>query len=122
PKTAALILRSLEFKKRNVNLVRFPVAAIEANLLRQSVEKHPGVTRARVAGSVRRCNEVAGDIDIAAECTGDPVKIADSYARSPGVKSVSRSSDGRSAMIEFVDGTRFDIHCAVESEFPITLW
>ena len=122
PKTAALILRSLEFKKRNSKLVRFPVAAIEARLLRESVEKHPGVASARVAGSVRRCNEVAGDIDIVAECTTDPVKVADSFARNPGVKSAKRSADRRSAMIEFVDGTLFDIHCAVKADFPIALW
>lgn len=122
PKTAALILRRLEFKKRSAKLVRYPVAAIEAQLLRTSVAKHPGVSRAEVAGSVRRFNEVAADIDIAAECTGDPVKIADSFARGPGVKSADRSGDGRSAMIEFVDGTLFDIHCASKADFPVALW
>jgi DNA polymerase (family 10) len=121
-KTAAVILRSLDFRKRSAKMARYPVAAIEADILRASVEKHPGVTRAEVAGSVRRFNEIAADIDIAAECTADPVKVADSFARSPGVKSAARSPDGRSAMIEFVDGTLFDVHCASKAEFPLALW
>jgi DNA polymerase (family 10) len=121
-KTAAVILRSLEFKKRSAKMARYPVAAIEADILRTSVAKHPGVTRAEVAGSVRRFNEIVADIDIAAECSDDPVKVADSFARSPGVKSAARSPDKRSAMIEFVDGTLFDVHCASKAEFPVALW
>lgn len=121
-KTASVILRSLEFKQRSAKMVRYPVAAIEADILRTSVERHPGVTRADVAGSVRRFNEIAADIDIVAECSGDPVKVADSFARSPGVRKAARSSDNRSAMIEFVDGTMFDIHCASKAEYPIALW
>ncbi len=121
-KTAAVILRSLEFRKRSAKMVRYPVAAIEAEILRTSVEKHPGVSHAVVAGSVRRFNEIAADLDIAAECTDDPVKVADSFARSPGVKSAARSADKQSAMIEFVDGTLFGIHCAPRAGFPVALW
>ncbi|MBA3342272.1 MAG: PHP domain-containing protein [Gemmatimonadaceae bacterium] len=121
-KTAAVILRSLEFRKRSAKMARYPVAAIEAEILRSSVEKHPGVSRAIIAGSVRRFNEIAADLDIAAECTDDPVKVADSFARSPGVKSAARSADKKSAMIEFVDGTLFDIHCAPKAGFPVALW
>ncbi|MDQ6717291.1 MAG: DNA polymerase/3'-5' exonuclease PolX [Gemmatimonadota bacterium] len=120
-KTAERILNGLQFQRRSARLVRYPVAAIEADLLRASVGKHPDVTRATVAGSVRRFVEVAADLDVVAECT-DPVKVADSCARSPGVKSAKRSADARSAMIEFVDGTLFDIHCATKAEFPVALW
>jgi len=122
PKTAERILKGMEFQRRSAKLVRYPVAAIEARILATSVSRHPGVSRAEVAGSIRRFNEVVADIDIAAECTEDPVKVADSFARSPGVKAVTRSPDRRSAMIEFVDGTMFDVHCASKAGFPIALW
>ena len=121
-KTAERILKGLQFQKRSARLVRYPVAAIESELLRTSVAKHPEVARAEVAGSVRRFVEVVADLDVVAECRADPAKVADSFARSPGVKSAKRSADGRSAMIEFVDGTLFDIHCATKAEFPVALW
>src|SRR6266542_2961805 len=121
-KTADRILRGMQFVRRSKQLERYPVAAIEANLIRSSVTKHPGVSRAEVAGSVRRHNEVVADVDIVAECTGDPVTVADSFARAPGVRSVQRPADQRSALIEFVDGTLFDLHCAPKSEFAIALW
>lgn len=121
-KTAERILLGLEFRKRSARLERYPVAAIEANLLRTSMARHPDVTRAEVAGSVRRFNEVAADLDIVVECRGDPVKVADSFTRSPGVKTANRSDNGRSATIEFVDGTLLDIHCVSKAEFPIALW
>ncbi|HEV7838921.1 MAG TPA: helix-hairpin-helix domain-containing protein, partial [Gemmatimonadaceae bacterium] len=85
-KTAERILRGIETMRRNSHLERFPRAVLEAHVLLASIEKHPGISRADVAGSIRRHNEVVADIDIAAECTEDPIEVADSFARAPGVK------------------------------------
>lgn len=121
-KTAEKILRGIEIVRRDAHLQRFPAAVIEAHMLLANVVKHPDVTHAEVAGSIRRHNELVADIDIVAECSADPVKVADSFARSPGVRDAERNDDPGSVHIRFVDGTHLDMHCVNEADYPVALW
>jgi DNA polymerase (family 10) len=121
-KTAERILRGIEILRRNAHLQRFPVAAIEAHLLLANVKKHPDVSNAEVAGSIRRHNEVVADVDIVAECSGDPVKVAASFARSPGVREAKTREDPGSVHIRFVDGKHLDLHCVSKADYPVALW
>jgi DNA polymerase (family 10) len=121
-KTAERILRGIETLRRNAHLKRFPAAAVEAHLLLANVVKHPDVTHAEVAGSIRRHNEVVADIDIVAECSGDPASVAASFARSPGVRASKTREDPGSVNIRFVDGTHLDMHCATRADYPVALW
>lgn len=120
-KTAERILKGIAILKRDTHLERFPEAAIEAHLLLANVSKHPDVTAADVAGSIRRHNEVIADIDIVAEC-GDPVGTAASFARSPGVKRATPGSEPGSVDIHFVDGTHLDMHCVARGDYGVALW
>ncbi len=120
-KTAERILKGISILKRDTHLERFPQAAIEAHLLLANVRKHPDVTRADVAGSIRRHNEVIADIDIVAEC-GDPVSTAASFARSPGVKKATSGKEPGSVDIRFVDGTHLDMHCVERGDYGVALW
>ena len=121
-KTAERILRSIETMRRNSHLERFPQAVLEAHVLLASVEKHPGIARADVAGSIRRHNEVVADIDIAAECTQDPKKVADSFARAPGVKKATPGEEPGTVTILFIDGTHVDMHCVAKGDYGVGLW
>jgi DNA polymerase (family X) len=121
-KTAEKILKGIEILRRNVHLKRFPAAAVEAHLLLANVVKHPDVTHAEVAGSIRRHNEVVADIDIVAECSADPAKVAASFARSPGVSESKVREDPGSVHIRFVDGTHLDMHCVSKADYPVALW
>jgi DNA polymerase (family X) len=121
-KSAEKVLRGIENLRRNAHLKRFPAAAIEAHQLLANVVKHPDITHAEVAGSIRRHNEVVADIDIVAECSGDPAKVAESFARSPGVRESKTGEDPGSVHIRFVDGTRLDMHCANKADYPVALW
>lgn len=121
-KTAEKILRGIEILRRSGHLERFPQAALAAHLLLSNVEKHPDVERAAVAGSVRRHNEVVGDIDMVAECSRDPRRVAESFARSPGVAQATAGGDPASVMIRFVDGTHLDMHCVNSDDYPVALW
>jgi DNA polymerase (family X) len=121
-KTAEKILRGIEILRRNAHLKRFPAAAVEAHLFLANVVKHPDITHADVAGSIRRHNEVVADIDIVAECSGDPGKVAESFARSPGVRESKTGEDPGSVHIRFVDGTHLDMRCVNKAEFPVALW
>ena len=121
-KTAEKILRGIEILRRNAHLQRFPAAAIEAHVLLANVVKHPDVTTAEVAGSIRRHTEIVADIDIVAECSADPKSVADSFALSPGVVEAHRSDEPGSAHIRFVDGTRLDMHCVTKEDYAVALW
>ena len=121
-KTAERILKGIEVLRRNEHLKRFPAALLEAHLLVANVVKHPDITRAEVAGSIRRHNEVVADIDIVAECSADPVRVAESFARSPGVRESKTGEDPGSVHIRFVDGTHLDMHCVTKADYPVALW
>ena len=121
-KTAERILRGIEVLRRNAHLKRFPAAAVESHLMLANVVKHPDVTHAEVAGSIRRHTEVVADIDIVAECSADPAKVAASFARSPGVSQSKTLEDAGSVHIRFVDGTHLDMHCVSKADYPVALW
>ena len=121
-KTAEKILKGIEILRRNAHLKRFPAAAVEAHLLLANVVKHPHITHAEVAGSIRRHNEVVADIDIVAECSADPSAVAASFARSPGVSESKTREDPGSVHIRFVDGTHLDLHCVKKADYPVALW
>jgi DNA polymerase (family 10) len=108
--------------RRNSHLERFPRAVLEAHVLLASIEKHPGISRADVAGSIRRHNEVVADIDIAAECTEDPKKVAESFGRAPGVKKATPGEEAGTVNILFIDGTHLDMHCVAKGEYGVGLW
>ena len=121
-KTAERILKGIEILRRNTHLQRFPQAAIEAHLLLASIVKHPDVTRAGLAGSVRRHNEVVADIDIVAECSGNPGEVAASFSRAPGVKKAAPGAEPGSVDLRFVDGTHLDLHCVPRGDYGVALW
>src|SRR5689334_8716741 len=122
-KTALKILRGIEIVRRDAHLQRFPAAVIQAHILATNVDRHPDVEHAEIAGSIRRHNELVADVDIVAECKKDPVRVAESFARSPGVReAVPRDDDPGSVHIHFVDGTHLDMHCVSKADYPVALW
>ena len=121
-KTADKILKGIETLRRNKHLQRFPAAAIESQILLANIVKHPDIVHAEVAGSIRRHNEVVADIDIVAECSADPATVAESFARSPGVREAHGNSDPGSVHIRFVDGTHLDMNCVDKTEYAVGLW
>jgi DNA polymerase (family 10) len=121
-KTAEKILRGIEILRRDAHLQRFPAAAIEGQILLANVLKHPDVTAAEVAGSIRRHVEVVADIDIVAGTAADAAKVADSFARSPGVRESHPNEDAGSVHLHFVDGTHADMHCVSAADYAVALW
>jgi DNA polymerase (family X) len=121
-KTAERILKGISILRRNTHLERFPQAALEAHVLVANVMKHPDVIQADVGGSVRRHNEVIADIDIVAECSTNPVDVAASFARAPGVARATLGAEPGSVDIRFVDGTHLDMHCVAKGDFGVALW
>ncbi len=121
PKTAQKILKGIGFFRSSGSRVLHHRGATAARALLAMVRAHPDVAAAEVAGSVRRHGETVGDTDIVAACRIEPRTVAASFGRAPGVREVARG-DTASPGITYADGTRLDLHCVPEPEFPVALW
>jgi DNA polymerase (family 10) len=119
-KTAAKILAGIATSREQGSLRLYHHVAIEARALLASVESHPDVERAAIAGDLRRRLEVVGRIDIVAGCRRDPVAVAQSYTRVSGVQSATGT--GASVEIHFVDGAHLRLHCVLDEQFGLALW
>jgi len=119
-RTVERLVDAIAFKRRTHALVLFPRAHADAALLLSSVRRHPDVTSAEVAGTVRRRCEAVRDIDIVAAVRGDPNRVAASFARVPGVGDASVA--GGSASLRYVDGTMLDLYCVPEDDFAVAFW
>lgn len=121
PKTADKLIEAIQFARDSHPQRLFISAVISASQLVESVRRHPDVTRAEVAGEVRRRLEVVGSIEIAAECRTDPYEVAQSLAAIAGVRTAEATPDGI-AILNFVDGERLTVHCSSKDDFAIALW
>ena len=121
PKTAEKIARGIAHLRATGNAVLYPHAMAEASRLLVAVRAHPDVRRAELAGSLRRRLELVRDVDIVADCAGDPRAVATSFAHAPGVREVVGVGEPHVA-ITFVDGTRLDLYCVTSDEFAVSLW
>jgi DNA polymerase (family 10) len=120
PKTAAKILKGIADARERGSLRLYHHAIVEARRLLESVASHPDVERCELAGEIRRHSEVVARIDIVAACKADPVAVAQSFTRLPGV---ARSEGaGASVAIHFVDGAYLQLHCVAPEQFGLALW
>lgn len=121
PKTVEKILKGIAFFRENGSRTLYPHAVQRAAPLLAAVRAHPDVSRAELAGTLRRHCETVGNIVVVAACTGDPRSVAASFTRAPGVQHVARG-DTASPGITYADGTRFDLLCVAEPAFTLAFW
>jgi len=121
PKTAAKILRGIEFVRNTGTRRLYPAAAVEGARLLAMVRAHPAVSNAELAGALRRHVETARDVDIVAACRERPSEVAASFANAAGVRH-ARGVGRASVTITYVDGTCLDLYCVEASDFAVALW
>ena len=121
PKTSAKLLRGIEIFRTSGSQRLIHHAAMQARALVESVRSHPDVLRAEIAGSVRRHNEVVGDVDVVAACRSNPRAVAASFSHASGVRSVGRE-DTASPSITYADGAHLDLFCVNDDDFIVALW
>ena len=85
----------------------------------KKIEKHPKVTRASLAGSLRRRKEVVKDIDIVA-ATDDPKKVMEDFVRLPMAAKIIQHGETKSAVLLKM-GMQADLRCVTDKEFPYAL-
>lgn len=120
PKTAAKILKGIAMAREHGALRLYHHVVVEARQLLAGIASHPDVERAEIAGALRRRVEVAGSVDVVAACRRDPVSVAQSFTRLPGVRKSEGS--GAAVSIQFVDGARLDLHCVEPKRFAVAWW
>jgi len=120
PKTAEKILRGIATARDRGTMRLYYHVVVDARQLLATVRSHPRVARAEIAGEIRRRVEVASEIEIVAACDGDPVEVAQSWTRVPGVSRAEGT--GASVSIGFADGTHLRLHCVRPEQFGAALW
>jgi len=121
PKTAAKILKGIEFLRGTGTRRLYPAAAAEGARLLAMVRAHPAVLNAELAGSLRRRAETPRDVDLVAACRERPSEVTASFANAPGVRS-ARGVGRASVTITYVDGTCLDLYCVEPADFAVALW
>jgi DNA polymerase (family 10) len=120
PKTAEKILRGIATARDHGSMRLYYHVVVDARQLLATVRAHPRVTRAEIAGEIRRRVEIVSEIEIVAACDSDPVDVAQSWTRVPGVRRAEGT--GASVSIGFVDGTHLRLHCVRPDQFGAALW
>lgn len=121
PKTADKILRGISAFRQTSGQLMHLDAYPEAQRLRRSIAKLPGVERVEIAGALRRTADVVSDIVLVAGCSGDPAAVAETAGKVPGVEKVV-TSDAGSTTFRLVSGARVVLHCVADDSFPLALW
>lgn len=90
-----------------------------AELLLKNMKKQKEVEKASIAGSLRRCKEVIGDIDLlAASCA--PKKIMDWFCSFKGVAKIIGKGLTKSS-VRLNNGMQVDLRVVTKKEFPFAL-
>lgn len=119
-KTQENILKGIEMLKKTSGRFLFDVAWRQATELLAFVEKDPKVIRAAIAGSLRRCKETIGDIDILASLKGDASPLMKKFVANPQVEDILAQGETKSS-VRLKSGIQVDFRVVEDKEFPFAL-
>jgi DNA polymerase (family 10) len=92
-KKAAAIRRGIEFLEKATGRIRLDQALGAAHLMTMHLRQFPGIDRIEAAGSLRRCAETIGDVDILvttgqAQGAQSPEQLIESFTAAPFVERI----------------------------------
>lgn len=118
-KTQANILEGIAFRRSyaSKHLQVTALAAVEPIL--EFLREHPAVVRCSSAGSVRRCKETIGDIDLLAS-SKTPTEVLEDFVHLPQVLNVLAHGDTKASVI-LQGGIQADLRVVSDREFPFAL-
>lgn len=85
----------------------------------ESLRQQPDVIRCSVAGSLRRCKEIIGDIDFLVS-SKHPNCVIDFFTSLPGIISVSAKGDTKASVV-LKGGIQADLRVVSDEEYPFAL-
>lgn len=118
-KTQAKVLAGIEAVRRRDGRVRLGDADALVRPLLDLVEAAPGVTRAAVAGSLRRGRETIGDVDLLA-AADDPAPVMAALRDADGVREVLGSGDTKTSVV-LQGGLQVDLRVVPAAAFGAAL-
>jgi len=105
-KKAAAILRGIEFLQKASGRIRLDQALIAAKTVTDFLRPLPGIDRIETAGSLRRCAETIGDVDIlvttvegGSKAKPTPEQIIQSFTSAPFVERVLGAGGTKGSVI-----------------------
>ena len=114
-KTEENILKGIAILKRTEGRTFFPQAWIVADAFLTTLRAMKGVTRAEVAGSLRRAQETIGDLDLLV-ATDDPNAMCREFARLPQADEVI-AQGGTKTSIRVRSGMQVDLRAVKPDSF-----
>lgn len=118
-KTAQNILLGIEQLRRVRGLFAGSFAAAVVAPVVEALRAHPVVTRAEVAGSLRRRKETVHDIDIVAG-TRDAAAVMAMFAAGPWAARVLGSGETKTSVVH-PSGLQMDLRAVSDTQFPYAL-
>jgi DNA polymerase (family 10) len=114
-KTQEKILAGIENLKKYQDRFLYSTAEIQAEEIRDAIAQLPEVERHLLAGSLRRCRETIGDIDILVSARKSEV-VMDTFTTLPRVRSVVAKGPTKSSVI-YGPGINVDLRVVKDEEF-----
>ncbi len=119
PKTEERILRGIEMVRSNAGVHRYSAVRLRAQELAAALAATPLVSRAAVAGGVRRRREVVNGIDLVA-ATRRPEELARAFPELAGISETVSASPRRVA-VRLAEGLTAELRIAAEAGFAAAL-
>lgn len=119
-KSQEKILEGIRHFQKSSGQFLISAAKAEAEKFLAYLKKQPGVSKAEIAGSIRRHKEVIRDIDILISAKV-PAKIHAAFLKYPGVEAVVAHGDTKSS-VTLKSGMNCDLRTVTDEEFPYALY
>jgi DNA polymerase (family X) len=118
-KSQAKILSGIQFRRSYASRHRLSDAWAAAEPILERLRAHPDVLRCSVAGSLRRCREVVGDLDFVVS-SARPAGVIGGFAEQPGVLEVIARGETKASVV-LAGGMQADLRVVSDAEFASAL-
>jgi DNA polymerase (family 10) len=118
-KTQAKLLRGIAYIRKFSGRHLLSDAWTRADDLVARLQRHPGVSKIQLAGSIRRRKETIGDIDILV-ATDEPAAVSEMFVTFAEVEEIIGHGETKSS-VRLDSGIQVDLRVVPEKSFPFAL-
>ena len=118
-KTQQNLLEGIHRQRSYASRHLYADAISVAEPLLEALRQHPDVTRCSTAGSLRRCKEIIGDIDLLAS-SKKPTEVIEYFVSQPGILNVIAKGETKASVL-LEGGIQADLRVVSDAEFPFAL-
>ncbi len=118
-KTALNICEGITRRRSYASKHLLDDALLAAESLLDDLRQHPDVIRCSAAGSLRRCKEIIGDIDLLVS-SKQPAAVIEDFTSQPGILNVIAKGETKASIV-LEGGIQADLRVVSDAEFPFAL-